>query len=118
LFQDTTRAATGFAGQPNIFYGGQVNGPVWKSIDSGRTWEPIFDSQPSQSISAIAVAPPDPKIIYVASGEGLHRPDRSVGNGIYKSIDAGKTWVHLGLRDGQQIPTLVIDPRDPNRLYG
>jgi photosystem II stability/assembly factor-like uncharacterized protein len=112
-----TRAATGVPGQPNVFYVGQVNGGVWKSTDYGRTWEPIFDSQPSQSIGAIAVAPSDPNILYVASGEGLHRPDLSVGNGIYKSTDAGKTWVHLGLRDGQQIPALVIDPRDPNRLY-
>ena len=71
----------------------------------------------SQSIGAIAVAPSDPNIVYVASGEGLHRPDLSVGDGIYKSTDAGKTWQHLGLRDGQQIPALAIDPRDPNKLF-
>ena len=78
---------------------------------------PIFDHESTQSIGAIAVAPSDPNIIYVASGEGLHRPDLSVGNGIYKSTDAGKTWTHLGLRDGQQIPALAIDPRDPNRVF-
>jgi photosystem II stability/assembly factor-like uncharacterized protein len=112
-----TRAAAGVPGQPNLFYMGQVNGGVWKSDDDGRTWIPIFDSQPTGSIGAIAVAPSDPNIIYVASGEGLQRPDLSVGNGIYKSTDAGQTWTHLGLRDGQQIPALAIDPRDPNHLF-
>src|SRR5271166_2282069 len=99
-----TRAATGVPNQPNVFYIGAVNGGVWKSNDYGRTWTPIFDQQPTQSVGAIAVAPSDSNIIYVASGEGLRRPDLSVGNGIYKSTDAGKTWTHLGLRDGQQIP--------------
>ena len=112
-----TRAAAGVPNQQNLFYVGQVNGGVWKSDDYGRTWEPIFDNQPTQSIGAIAVAPSDANIIYVASGEGLHRPDLSVGDGIYKSTDAGKTWTHLGLRDGQQIPALAIDPRDPNRVF-
>jgi photosystem II stability/assembly factor-like uncharacterized protein len=112
-----TRAAVGVPGQPNVFYMGQVNGGVWKSDDYGRTWNPIFDEQPTQSIGAIAVAPSDPDIVYVASGEGLQRPDLSVGDGIYRSSDAGKTWTHLGLRDGQQIPALVVDPRDANHLY-
>ncbi|HXA03671.1 MAG TPA: hypothetical protein VNY30_02490, partial [Bryobacteraceae bacterium] len=112
-----TRAAVGVPGQPNLFYMGQVNGGVWKSDDYGRTWTPIFDDQPTQSIGAIAVAPSDPNLIYVASGEGLQRPDLSTGDGIYKSTDAGKTWTHLGLRDGQQIPALAIDPRDGNRLF-
>jgi photosystem II stability/assembly factor-like uncharacterized protein len=112
-----TRAATGVPSQPNVFYIGQVNGGVWKSDDYGRTWNPIFDDQPTQSIGAIAVAASDPNVVYVASGEGLQRPDLSVGDGIYKSSDAGKTWTHLGLRDGQQIPALAIDPRDPNRLF-
>jgi photosystem II stability/assembly factor-like uncharacterized protein len=112
-----TRATTGVPSQPNVFYIGQVNGGVWKSDDYGRTWNPIFDDEPTQSIGAIAVAPSDPNIVYVASGEGLQRPDLSVGDGIYKSTDAGKTWTHLGLRDGQQIPALAIDPRDPNRVF-
>ena len=112
-----TRAATGVPSQPNVFYVGQVNGGVWKTDDFGRTWNPIFDHEPTQSIGAIAVAPSDANIIYVASGEGLHRPDLSVGDGIYKSTDAGKTWTHLGLRDGQQIPALAVDPRDPNRVF-
>src|SRR5271163_47173 len=112
-----TRAATGVPGQPNVFYVGQVDGGVWKSDDYGRTWNPIFDHEPTQSIGAIAVAPSDANIIYVASGEGLHRPDLSVGDGIYKSTDAGETWTHLGLRDGQQIPALAVDPRDPSRVF-
>jgi len=112
-----TRALCGVPSQPNVFYVAQVNGGVWKSDDFGRTWNPIFDKEPTQSIGAIAVAPSDPNIIYVGSGEGLHRPDLSVGNGIYKSTDAGKTWTHLGLVDGQQIPALAVDPRDPNKVF-
>lgn len=112
-----TRAVSGVASQPNVFYMGVVDGGVWKSDDYGRTWHPIFDHQDTQSIGAIAVAPSSPDIVYVASGEGLHRPDLSVGDGIYKSNDAGKTWKHLGLRDGQQIPALAIDPRNPERIF-
>src|SRR5204862_6792766 len=99
-----TRALAGVPSQPNVFYIGAVNGGVWKSDDYGRTWKPIFDQQPTQPIRAIAVAPSNPNVVYVASGEGLQRPDLSVGDGIYKSTDAGKTWTHLGLREGQQIP--------------
>src|ERR1700674_5179772 len=112
-----TRAATGVPSQPNVFYMGQVNGGVWKSDDYGRTWSPILDHESTQSIGAIAVAPSNTDIIYVGTGEGLHRPDLSVGNGIYKSTDAGKTWTHLGLRDGLQIPAIAIDPRDPNKVF-
>jgi photosystem II stability/assembly factor-like uncharacterized protein len=112
-----TRALAGVPGQPNVFYIGAVNGGVWKTNDYGRTWNPIFDHEPTGSIGAIAIAPSDPNIIYVGSGEGLHRPDLSVGDGIYKSVDAGATWKHLGLRDGQQISVIAIDPRDPNRLF-
>jgi photosystem II stability/assembly factor-like uncharacterized protein len=111
-----TVAAVGVRQQPNVFYIGVNNGGVWKSTDYGRIWTPIFDDQPTGSIGAIAVAPSDPNIIYVGSGEGLQRPDLSTGDGIYKSTDAGKTWQHLGLRDGQQIPMIAVDPRDPNRL--
>ncbi len=112
-----TRAATGVADQPNVFYIGQVNGGVWRSNDYGRTWTPIFDHEDTQSIGAIAVAPSDSNVLYVASGEGLHRPDLSVGDGIYRSADAGKTWEHLGLREGQQIPALAVDPTNPDRLF-
>ena len=112
-----TKAAAGIPSQPNVFYIGVVNGGVWKTTDYGRTWAPIFDDQPTGSIGAIAIAPSDPNIIYVGSGEGLQRPDLSTGDGVYKSTDAGRTWTHLGLRDGQQIPQIIIDPRDPNRLF-
>ncbi len=112
-----TRAVAGVPSQPSVFYIGVCNGGVWKTNDYGRTWQPIFDDQPTGSIGAIAVAASDPNIVYVGSGEGLHRPDLSVGDGIYKSTDAGKTWTHLGLRDGQQIPQLAVDPRDPNKVF-
>jgi photosystem II stability/assembly factor-like uncharacterized protein len=112
-----TVAAVGVASQPNLFYIGVNNGGVWKTTDAGRIWLPIFDEQPTGSIGAIAVAPSDPNVIYVGSGEGLQRPDLSTGDGIYKSTDAGKSWQHLGLRDGQQIPAIAVDPRDPNRVF-
>jgi photosystem II stability/assembly factor-like uncharacterized protein len=112
-----TRAVAGVPGQPNVFYVGAVNGGVWKTDDAGRTWQPIFDSEPTQSIGAIAIAPSDPRVVYVGSGEGLHRPDLSVGDGIYRSADGGRSWQHLGLTGAQQIPELAVDPRDPNRLY-
>jgi len=86
----------------------------------GRTWTPIFDDQPTGSIGAIgaiAVSPSDPNIVYVGSGEALARPDLSVGDGLYKSTDAAATWTHLGLRDGQQIPNIIVDPRNPERLF-
>jgi photosystem II stability/assembly factor-like uncharacterized protein len=112
------RAVAGVPGRPGVFYTGAVNGGVWKTDDFGRTWRPIFDAQPTQSIGDIAVAPSNPDIVYVASGEGLRRPDLSVGNGIYRSNDAGLTWTHLdALRDGQQIPRLAIDPEDPERVF-
>ena len=105
-------------GQPNVFYIGVNNGGVWKTTDYGRTWKPIFDDQPTGSIGAIAVAPSNPDIIYVGSGEGLQRPDLSTGDGIYKSTDGGKTWTHLGLRDGAADPADRRRPaRIPNRLF-
>src|SRR5438477_6068312 len=112
-----TVAATGVPGQPNVFYIGACNGGVWKTTDFGHTWTPIFDDQPTGSIGAIAVAPSNPEVIYVGSGEGLQRPDLSVGDGIYKSIDGGKSWKHLGLRDGQQIPAIIVDPKNSDRLF-
>ncbi len=112
-----TRAIAGVPSQPNVFYMAQVNGGVFKTIDYGRTWQPIFDDQPTGSVGAIAVSISNPEIVYVGSGEGLHRPDLSIGDGIYKSTDAGKTWTHLGLRDGQQVAQLAVDPRNPDRFF-
>jgi photosystem II stability/assembly factor-like uncharacterized protein len=116
-----TVAASGVPGQPNVFYIAANNGGVWKTTDAGRVWKPIFDDQSTGSIGALAIAPSDPRIVYVGSGEGLQRPDLSVGDGIYKSIDGGQTWQHLGQRDGldkaQQISALIVDPHDPNRVF-
>jgi photosystem II stability/assembly factor-like uncharacterized protein len=112
-----TVAISGVAHQPNVFYMAAVNGGVWKTSDFGNTWNPIFDDQPTGSVGALAVAPSDPNVIYVGSGEGLQRPDLATGDGVYKSTDAGKTWTHLGLRDAQQIAAIVVDAKDPNRLF-
>jgi photosystem II stability/assembly factor-like uncharacterized protein len=112
-----TVGATGVPGQPNVFYIGVNNGGVWKTTDYGLTWRPIFDDQPTGSIGDLAVAPSDPNVIYVGSGEGLQRPDLSTGDGIYKSTDGGKTWRNVGLRDAQQIGSVIIDPKDPNRVF-
>jgi len=112
-----TVAITGVPHQPNLFYIAAVNGGVWKTTDTGHTWEPIFDSQDTGSVGAIAVAPSDPSIIYVGSGEGLQRPDLATGNGVYKSTDAGKTWIHLGLPDAQQITAILVDPENANRVF-
>src|SRR5262249_51629450 len=112
-----TVGAAGVPSQPGVFYIGVNNGGVWRTNDYGRIWTPILDDQPTGSIGTVAVAPSDPNVIYVGSGEGLQRPDLSTGDGIYKSTDAGKTWRHLGLRDGQQIGAIIVDPRKPNRLF-
>ena len=112
-----TKAAAGVPSQPYTFYIGMVNGGVWKTTDAGRTWKPIFDDQPTGSIGWVSVALSNPNVIYVGSGEGLPRPDLAVGDGIYKSIDAGQTWTHLGLRDAQQIPKIAIDPKNADRLF-
>jgi photosystem II stability/assembly factor-like uncharacterized protein len=112
-----TVGAVGVPQQPNVFYIGVNNGGVWKTTDYGRTWIPIFDDQPTGSIGDVVVAPSNPNVLYVASGEGLQRPDLSVGDGIYKTTDGGKTWVNTGLRDAQQIGGLAIDPKNENRVF-
>jgi len=112
-----TVGAVGVPKQPNVFYIGVNNGGVWKTTDYGRTWFPIFDDQPTGSIGDIVVAPSNPDVVYVGSGEGLQRPDLSVGDGMYKSTDAGKTWVHVGLENGQQIGGLSIDANNENRVF-
>ena len=112
-----TVGAVGVPQQPNVFYIGVNNGGVWKTNDFGRTWIPIFDDQPTGSIGDVIVSPSNPNVIYVGSGEGLQRPDLSVGDGMYKSVDGGKTWMHLGLQDVQQVGGLAIDPKNENRLF-
>ena len=113
-----TRALAGVPSEPATFYLGAVNGGVWKTTDAGATWHSVWDDQPTGSIGAIAVSLSNPDIVYVGGGEGLQRPDLSTGDGVYKSTDAGKTWTHLeGLRNGQQIGGLAIDPKDPNRVF-
>jgi len=110
-------AVSGVPGRPNEFYFGAVNGGVWKTIDAGRIWFPIFDSQPVASIGALAVAPSAPDTIYVGSGESTLRDSVGYGNGMYKSVDAGKTWTHIGLDDTQHIGKVAVDPRDANVVF-
>jgi photosystem II stability/assembly factor-like uncharacterized protein len=110
-------AVSGVHGRPNEFYFGSVNGGVWKSIDGGRVWTPVFDSQPVASIGALAVAASAPDTIYVGSGESTLRDSMGYGNGVYKSTDAGKTWVHLGLDETQHIGRIAIDPKNPNIVF-
>jgi len=112
-----TVAVAGVPQQPGVFYMAPNDGGVWKTDDFARTWTPIFDGQDTGSIGALAVAPSDPSVIYVGSGEGLRRPDLSTGDGVYKSTDAGGSWTHLGLRDGQQIQAIAVDPRDAKRVF-
>jgi photosystem II stability/assembly factor-like uncharacterized protein len=110
-------AVTGVPGKPDVYYFGAVGGGVWKTNDAGRTWNPIFDSQPVASIGAIAVAPSNPQIIYVGSGEADMRSSISTGNGMYKSTDGGNTWTHIGLTDSHHIARILVDPKDANRVF-
>ena len=112
-----TVGLSGVAAQPNLFYIAAVNGGIWRTQDAGHTWVPIFDGQPTGSIGVLAVAPSDPRVIYAGSGEGLQRPDLAIGDGVYKSNDGGQTWTHLGLRDGQQIAGMAVDPNNAQRLF-
>ena len=117
-----TVAAVGIPDQPNVFFIGVNNGGVWKTTDYGRIWTPIFDSQSTGSIGAIAIAPSDPRTIYVGSGEGLQRPDLSVGDGIYKSTDGGATWrqITAGLPtadEGLGRIGLATSASEPGRMY-
>ena len=111
---------TGVPGNNNLFYAGTVGGGVWKSTDAGLEWESITDGKlpgPSSSIGAVAVAPSDPKTLYVGTGEADIRANMIPGNGVFKSTDAGKTWQSIGLRDTHSISTILVDPKDPNVVY-
>ncbi|MBS1714985.1 MAG: glycoside hydrolase [Armatimonadetes bacterium] len=112
-----TVGAVGVPGKPNEFLIGVNNGGVWKTTDYGRTWVPVFDDQPTGSVGWVSVAPSDGDTVYVGCGEGLQRPDLSVGDGVYKSKDGGRTWVHVGLRDVQQIACMAVDPRSADTVY-
>ncbi len=101
-------AVAGVVGQPNVYYFGTPGGGVWKTTDAGRMWVPIFDDAHVASIGASAVAPSDPNVIYVGTGE------QTRGNGVYKSTDAGATWVYTGLADTHFIDAILVDPHDPN----
>ena len=107
-------AVEGVSGEPGTFYFGAAAGGVWKTIDSGATWKPIFDAMPIASIGAIAVAPSNHDVIYVGTGEGALRGNITFGDGVYKSTDAGKTWTNIGLRDSRQIGALIVDPNNPD----
>src|ERR1051326_8996633 len=110
-------AVSGVEGQPNLYYFGAVGGGVWKSTNAGVTWEPIFDGQPIASIGAIAVAPSNPEIIYVGTGEADFRSDLTYGNGVYKSTDAGRTWKNIGLKASRHISRIVGDPKNPDVVF-
>jgi photosystem II stability/assembly factor-like uncharacterized protein len=110
-------AVSGVPGRPNEFYFGHVNGGVWKTVDGGRVWEPVFDSQPVASIGALAVAPSAPDVVYVGSGESTLRDSTGYGNGMYKSTDAGRTWSHIGLDDTQHIGKIAVHPTNPDIVF-
>ncbi len=111
------RAIAGVPSQPNVFYAGYDDGGVWRSTDYGSNWVPLFDKESTGSIGAIAVAPSNPKVIYVGTGAGIIRPDLAVGDGMYKSTDGGANWTHLGLRNSQMIAMIDVDPTNPDRLF-
>src|SRR5438309_283434 len=112
-----TIAVSGIESQPNTYYFGGVGGGVWKTVNGGITWEPIFDGQPIGSIGALAVAQSNPNVIYVGTGEADFRSDLTYGNGVYKTTDGGKTWNHIGLTASQHISRIVTDPRNPDVVF-
>ena len=107
----------GVPGDSTTFYFGAVNGGIWKTSDAGVVWTPIFDGQPVASIGALAVAPSDSKTIYAGTGESDIRSSLSFGNGVYKSVDGGQTWLHIGLEDTRHISRIVVDPQNPDLVY-
>jgi len=111
-------AVTGAIGQPGTFYAGLPAGGVWKTTSAGETWYPVFDSvKEIASVGAIEVAPSDPNVVYVGTGDLAAGSSINEGNGVYKSTDAGKTWQHIGLEETKQIPAILVDPKDPNLVF-
>jgi photosystem II stability/assembly factor-like uncharacterized protein len=110
-------AVAGVPGDPNVYYFGGVAGGVWKSTDAGSTWEPVFDKESVSSIGSIAVAQSDANVIYVGTGEACIRGNISFGDGVYKSVDGGKTWTNLGLRDTRHIGRIIVHPRNPDIVF-
>ena len=107
-------AVSGIPGDASTFYFGAVAGGVWKTTDGGNTWQPLTDGTPISSVGAIAVAPSNRDIIYVGTGEAAPRGNITYGDGVYRSVDGGKTWSHLGLKDTRQIGALIVDPGNPD----
>lgn len=110
-------SVAGVAGDPAVYYAGAASGGVWKTADGGVTWRPIFDDQPAAAIGAVAVAPSDPNVVWVGTGETFIRANISIGNGVYRSTDAGATWSHLGLEGTERIGRIVVHPDDPDTAY-
>ncbi|MGH9402476.1 MAG: VPS10 domain-containing protein [Terriglobia bacterium] len=107
-------AVVGVPGDLNVYYAGAASGGVWKSVDAGIHWKPVFDKESAQSIGDIAIAPSDPNIVWVGTGEPFIRSNVSIGDGVYKSTDGGQTWTHMGLEQTGRISRVVIDPRNPD----
>jgi len=110
-------AVFGIPDNPRIYYAGGASGGIWKTTDGGVHWTPIFDDQPAQSIGSLAVASSDPNIVWAGTGEAHFRSNISIGNGIYKSTDGGKSWKHMGLEKTGRIGRILIDPRDPDTVF-
>ena len=106
--------AAGVPDEPAVYYFGAAAGGVWKTEDAGSTWSPIFDHAGSASVGALAVAPSDPRVLYVGTGQIQARYDAASGDGVYRSADGGRTWAHVGLEATRAIGRIVVDPRDPN----
>src|SRR6516225_10064038 len=110
-------AVAGVPSQTNTYYFGAVAGGVWKTVDGGNTWNPLFEQQPVSSIGAVAVSDSDPNVIYAGSGEACIRGNISYGDGVYKSLDAGKTWTNVGLKDTRHIGAVIVHPSNPDIVY-